>query len=145
MSCIKYIHIYNSKTDAIKIKNLASLAIYRIFNLGTLILVKIQWYNELCFHWKAEKVVTSSIRFSQERRWRQEKQKCVWSKIWKRRNYVELRDRWQKRGLSSLFTVACIYFSCTCSLFHFAFDLTTSLGMKKIIQIVLILWKLNLS
>ena len=46
-------------------------------------------------------------------------EKCVWSKIWKRRNYVELRDRWQKRGLSSLFTLACIYFSCTCS--HFSF------------------------
>ena len=50
-------------------------------------------------------------------------EKCVWSKIWKRRNYVELRDRWQKRGLSSLFTLACIYFSCTCSLFSFCIRL----------------------
>ena len=60
MSCIKYIHIYNSKTDAIKIESLASLAIYRIFNLGTLILVKIQWYNEHCFPlkgWKSRHVI----------------------------------------------------------------------------------------
>ena len=55
-----YIYIYNSKTDAIKIENLASLAIYRIFNLGTLILVKIQWYNEHCFPpkgWKSRHVI----------------------------------------------------------------------------------------
>ena len=64
MSCIKYIHKYtrcrNSKTDAIKIESLASLAIYRIFNLGTLILVKIQWYNEHCFPpkgWKSRHVI----------------------------------------------------------------------------------------
>ena len=52
--------IYNSKTDAIKIESLASLAIYRIFNLGTLILVKIQWYNEHCFPlkgWKSRHVI----------------------------------------------------------------------------------------
>ena len=64
MSCIKYIDIYtrcrDSKTDAIRIENLASLAIYRIFNLGTLILVKIQWYNEHCFPpkgWKSRHVI----------------------------------------------------------------------------------------
>ena len=45
---------------------------------------------------------------------------CVdFGKVRQPRNYVELRDRWQKRGLSSLFTLACIYFSCTCS--HFSF------------------------
>ena len=60
MSCIEYIHIYNSKTDVIEIENLASLVIYRIFNLGTLILVKIQWYNEHCFPkkgWKSRHVI----------------------------------------------------------------------------------------
>ena len=36
------------------------MVIYRIFNLGTLILVKIQWYNEHCFPpkgWKSRHVI----------------------------------------------------------------------------------------
>ena len=80
---------------------------------------------------KDEKVVTSSRRFSQERRWRREKRNVFEAKF----GSGEIMSSWEtddRRGdyLLYLHLPASTFLARALS-FLFAFDLTTSLGMKK--------------
>ena len=127
-----YIYIYNSKTDAIKIENLASLAIYRIFNLGTLILVKIQWYNEHCFPpkgWKSRHVIHKI--FTRETMKTRKAEMCLKQNLEAAKLCRVERQMTEEGIIFSIYSCLHLLFLHVLSLFLFAFDLTTSLGMKK--------------
>ena len=122
----------NSKTDAIKIESLASLAIYRIFNLGTLILVNIQWYNEHCFPpkgWKSRHVIHKI--FTRETMKTRKAEMCLKQNLEAAKLCRVERQMTEEGIIFSIYTCLHLLFLHVLSLFLFAFDLTTSLGMKK--------------
>ena len=81
---------------------------------------------------KAEKVVTSSKRFSQERRWRREKRKMCLKQNLEAAKLCRVERQMTEEGIIfSIYTCLHLLFLHVLSLFLFAFDLTTSLGMKK--------------